>query len=102
MSDLAETFTAQGLEPVAIRDAKDPEWARNPWYRRAEWARAHLGNPDFIYRAEFYLIDTAFAVVSRFIPDSDGRKWARDGTPVTETATVLLTELPPEYLLRPS
>lgn len=100
MSDLDETFAVEGLEPLAIWDASNPGWILGPWRERAEWVEEHLGSADFIYRTEFYLIDTPFAVVSRFVKNGDGRKWAKNGEAVTETGTVLLTGLPPEHLLK--
>lgn len=91
----------EGLEPLAVWDPREPGYRDGPWRNRAAWAGEHIGDTKYIYRVEFYLLDTAFAVVSRFIPDDSGHKWASDGKPVTETVFVPLTGLPPAHLLRP-
>lgn len=91
----------EGLEPLAVWDAR--ENGLGHYIERAEWVERHLGDPRFIYRAEFYLIDAPFAVVHKFARNGDGRKWAANGEPVTKPpVTVPLTELPPTHLLRPS
>lgn len=90
-----------GLEPLGVWDATTAEWARGPWYERAEWADGHLGDANFVYRAEFYLLDAPFAIVRRYAADGDGHKWAADGEVVTEPPVVVpLGELPPAHLLR--
>lgn len=91
----------QGLEPIAVWDANEPGWHAGPWRDRAAWVGEHVGDTVYIYRVGFYLLDTAFAVVSRFVPGERGSKRAEDGEPVTEDVIVPLAELPPERLLRP-
>lgn len=82
----------EGLEPLAVWDASSPGYMDGPWRERAAWTGERLGDTTYIYRVEFYVIDTAFAVVGRFIPNGDGRKQARAGGPLTETVFVVSRE----------
>jgi hypothetical protein len=88
----------EDLEPLAVWDAA--KGYCDHYVERSEWAKRHLGDPRYIYHVEFYLLDTAFAVAGRFVPNVAGLKWQKDGEPVTETVIVPLAELPPAHLLR--
>lgn len=92
----------EGLEPLAAWDARDSSWAFGPYAERAGWVKQHLGDPRYVYRAEFYVHDTGFAVVHSYARNADGRKHDRpDGKIATEPPVIVpLAELPPERLLR--
>lgn len=96
---MSTALVPEGLEPLGVWDANIPEYRRGPWRERAEWLGKHIGSPDFITRAAFYLLDAPFAVVDRFVVNSDGLKHAEDGEPVTETVFAPLAGLPPAHLL---
>lgn len=88
--------------PIAVWDCND---RKGPWWRHMEeasaWAAAHLPRANGTVYAEFYLIDTPFAVVRRAATNADGRKYADPATgtlAMEPPATVMLTALPPEHL----
>lgn len=100
-----------GLEPVAVWDARDPLNSQPDvprWLESAEWAKAHIPRVNDTYRVEFYLLDTPFAVVHRFAVNAEGLKYAighlarlDNREPATEPPVIVpLAELPPEHLLR--
>lgn len=95
----------EGLEPLAAWDGiriSEYGFSRET-IERAEWARERLGDPAFIYRAEFYLLDGPFAVVHCYARGADGFKYqdAETGSIAVEPpAIVPLGELPPAHLLR--
>jgi hypothetical protein len=94
-----------GLEPLAVWDARDPLNCQPdvPRYLEStEWAKAHIERVNDTYRAEFYLVDGPFAVVHRYSADDTGRRLllAGDGELATEEPVVqMLDELPPAHLL---
>ena len=96
-------MTAPVIAPLAVWDVHEDRWLDNLFHERSQWAQGHF--PDraqLVYRAEFYLMDTAFAVLYSYAEDSEGRLY-RDpvtGAPArAEPRTLILSELPPRHLL---
>jgi hypothetical protein len=92
--------------PLGVWDVNDGEdsayWAH--WREISRWAVAHFPNrASDVYRAEFYLIDTPFAVLFRYAEDDHGRHYTDPATGEvarTEPVTMTLSELPPGHLLQ--
>ncbi len=59
------------------------------------WSMRHLDRPHDVCRAEFYLVDSPFAVVLRYVRDDEGRLTDK----IEDPAIQALDELPPAYLL---
>lgn len=94
-----------GLEPLATWDARTPEWLDEHFMERITWASEHIPERDVVYRLEFYVFDSPFAVAHRYKRHAAGRAYHDpdlDGPARDEPVIVPLTELPPPHLLRPS
>lgn len=95
----------EGLEPLAVWDGRVKDWGAG-WsverlYEFDDWMREHIARHRDVCRFEVYLLDTAFAVVTRYRRGSNGRWEYADGRIATEPpAAEPLAELPPEHLLR--
>jgi hypothetical protein len=100
----------EGMEPLAVWDAGDPEWRDGIFSERFFWLS---GSSPIVHvyrtqRIEFYLLDAPFAVVHRYALTDGGEKYQggdymyqEDGSPVMEPPVIVpLAELPPEHLLR--
>jgi hypothetical protein len=97
----------EGLEPVAVWDDTDPEWAEGTLSDRFFWTTGHspIGHVYRARRIAFYLLDGPFAVIYRYRNDFRGyigRERPPSGFPEDEPVIVPLAELPPEHLLRPA
>lgn len=94
----------EGLEPLAVWDAADPEWRDGILSERFFWL---TGSSTIVHvyrtrRIEFYLLDGPFAVLHRFALNADGYKYAAEpgGDPVMDEPVVVpLAELPPKHLM---
>lgn len=92
--------------PLAVWDVSDgkdsPYWAH--WRETSAWAVAHFPRQaEDVYRAEFYLLDTPFAILYRFAEDEQGRRYTDPATGEAaraEPLRMILSELPPEHLLK--
>ena len=95
----------EGLEPLAVWDAKNrpDNWTDGETQQMAWWMQTRMTKwASDAYRVEFYLLDTAFAVVHAFKRTADGFKYRSEGDRIAteEPVIVPLTELPPPHLLK--
>lgn len=105
----------EGLAPVGVWDARDPEgwWARSGTAARAalmiqaaNWMSTRIRRGTDSYRVEFHRLEIGdraahFAVVYRYARNGDGYKHnGPDGEIAVEPPVIVpLTELPPAHLL---
>lgn len=88
---------------AGVWDARLARWTCPLRERRVDWAYAHLPDVDRAWRAEFFLIDTPFAVLYRYAENADGRRWIDPDTREAaqdDPLVVPLAELPPPELLK--
>ena len=96
-------MSSTALDPLAVWDSREPGgcfWRHHP--EASQWASTHLPHQaTSIYRAEFHLMDTPFAIVHAYARNDQGRAIfdpATNGLVHAPPATVILSELPPEHL----
>lgn len=98
-----------GIMPLAIWDADDGSFYDQPtetWKESHNWAINNLPNAQDTYRAEFYKVDTVFAILYEFAVIRTG-EWRGVRVVFPPTGKVsrrkpyiyLLDELPPAHLL---
>lgn len=118
---MTAALVPDGLEPLGVWDVRGT-WgtpgAIGPWLRMtppgepfydsfyaASWVVGNIDRASDVFRIEFYLLDSPFAVVHRYRRNSDGFKYQdpATGEAVVEPPVVVpLGELPPAHLLRTS
>lgn len=101
----------EGLEPLGVWDARERHYGlgrgwgigltcATPLRDMREWAARHIERVNETYRAEFYLLDTPFAVLYRYQRDKAGFLVMRRGEIAEEPPVIVpLAELPPAHLL---
>jgi hypothetical protein len=92
----------EGLEPLAVWDAREPSWVGEHWREKIAWAKEHIGRTEDTHRIDFCLLDAPFAVVHRYARNGDGYKHNGPGGKIATEPPVIvpLDGLPPAHLLR--
>jgi hypothetical protein len=101
---VAEIPLPDGIEPLAVWDANDPDglYCRH-LVDAAIWSNEHLPDGGWnVHTVEFYVMDIPFALCYGFRRDDDGKLYVDPETgrlEQTGPVTLLLDELPPRHLL---
>lgn len=95
-------MTTVAVAPLATWDAEAKpgfhDWPH--WREASEWVTDHGLEPVYIYRIEFYLVDTPFAKVFRYATENSNILYdaAANGPARLDPVIVVLPELPPPHL----